>query len=448
MTDNQPRHSIFADESEVYLMQRRLSTKKLPSESSTQSSSSLKREAAPQASQIAKAQTKFINATMGSEIMPDESLAPPLLRSPLYSADVMLMLIPHLIDSMPGRVPDDSWSWKSIELSDKEPMKREKRYWIVHHMLETEQNYLDDLKLITRFFRKTLLEEKIITEMSSKIAFEGMDEILETHTRFLNEIETAVLQGEQTPLSMTCINEMEKVYGKFIAGYSLSQREIREIGKQQDYERFATDIMVTPVSRLPRYVLLLKDLKKDTPVDHPDSKDLELALEEVQKLVKYIDNLKRQEEEKTNLFETYNSTTNCPVQLLNGRRRLVVQYDVTEIKERKTYRVAVCSDLIMVTLAERRKKPERVDSKDKPYKFVCWLDLKECKIEDSVPGEIQVLRVNHYPSGEQNSLTRFELDTPAHFKTNGSVWLFKVEDPGEYRKMIGAVQSCQLGLES
>ncbi|KAJ1568383.1 hypothetical protein HK096_006689, partial [Nowakowskiella sp. JEL0078] len=139
--------------------------------------------------------------------------------------------------------------------------------------------------------------------------------------------------------------------------------------------------MIAPVKRTTHYPLLLKDLKKCTSVGHPDEHDLELAFVAMESLAQSVDSIKHQEEEKTDLYNAYHSTVNCPLQLLNARRRLLMQYDVTD-KDKRPYHIAICSDLIMLTQSQalKKKKLEQNEMNEKPWKFICWLDLKECTV--------------------------------------------------------------------
>lgn len=102
-----------------------------------------------------------------------ESLDPPLLRSPLYSADTMVLLCPHLIDSIGGSLPPDAWEWESTILtssvtpakSDIKLVRRDdkqlsdaiaahltasndKRGHIIAELYKTEMNYCRDLDII------------------------------------------------------------------------------------------------------------------------------------------------------------------------------------------------------------------------------------------------------------------------------------------------------------
>ena len=48
-----------------------------------------------------------------------------------------------------------------------------------------------------------------------------------------------------------------------------------------------------PVQRIPRYEMLLKELCKTTPDDHPDHKDLQAALSSIKQAAQGINEAKR-----------------------------------------------------------------------------------------------------------------------------------------------------------
>ncbi|RKO90279.1 hypothetical protein BDK51DRAFT_50346 [Blyttiomyces helicus] len=54
-----------------------------------------------------------------------------------------------------------------------------------------------------------------------------------------------------------------------------------------------TDLLITPVQRPPRYLLLLKELLKRTPPSHPDHADLRLAISKMERAVTRINELER-----------------------------------------------------------------------------------------------------------------------------------------------------------
>lgn len=80
------------------------------------------------------------------------------------------------------------------------------------------------------------------------------------------------------PLACDLVDEYKKTKPAFAAFVS-------EIGKMQQY-RFLSleDYMIKPIQRLPKYVLLLKELLKNTHTSHPDYQNVKKALEQFEEV--------------------------------------------------------------------------------------------------------------------------------------------------------------------
>jgi hypothetical protein len=57
-----------------------------------------------------------------------------------------------------------------------------------------------------------------------------------------------------------------------------------------------TSYLIMPIQRIPRYVLLLSDLFKNTPEDHKDYEDLKKALAKMESVAEYVNTKKREAE--------------------------------------------------------------------------------------------------------------------------------------------------------
>jgi len=57
------------------------------------------------------------------------------------------------------------------------------------------------------------------------------------------------------------------------------------------------------VQRIPRYELLLKELLKNTPEDHPDHVPLETALEQVRNVATVLNEKHREQKSRTRVLE-------------------------------------------------------------------------------------------------------------------------------------------------
>ena len=76
-----------------------------------------------------------------------------------------------------------------------------------------------------------------------------------------------------------------------------------------------TDLLIMPIQRIARYVLLLQDLKKHVSTEHPHYRLLEKAVDGMKSLANSVNEVKRKEEEMTRLFEVQKTIQECPVRL-------------------------------------------------------------------------------------------------------------------------------------
>eukprot|EP01111_Echinosteliopsis_oligospora_P011941 TRINITY_DN4042_c0_g1_i2.p1 TRINITY_DN4042_c0_g1~~TRINITY_DN4042_c0_g1_i2.p1 ORF type:complete len:130 (-),score=17.79 TRINITY_DN4042_c0_g1_i2:10-399(-) len=71
-------------------------------------------------------------------------------------------------------------------------------------------------------------------------------------------------------------------------------QEIRNCLKNPDLDcKDLVDFLILPVQRIPRYVMLLQDLRKYTPSSHPDFTPLQEALVKMKEFATNINQMKR-----------------------------------------------------------------------------------------------------------------------------------------------------------
>jgi hypothetical protein len=73
------------------------------------------------------------------------------------------------------------------------------------------------------------------------------------------------------------------------------------------------DLVVLPIQRIPRYVLLLEDMARSTPLRHPDYQPLITALEKMKTVAQYVNERKRDSENLQNVLKIQNILTNYNV---------------------------------------------------------------------------------------------------------------------------------------
>jgi hypothetical protein len=120
---------------------------------------------------------------------------------------------------------------------------------------------------------------------------------------------------------------------------------------------------------------------KKTPLSHPDYQSLNQAHEAFKTLADLVNEKKRQEEERTGLFQAFSSTKNCPANLVSAKRRWVVTIKAIEMKTKKEISLMIFSDLLMVTVPNPKSLFGSTGD-HYTHRFVRWMDLLEIDFDD------------------------------------------------------------------
>lgn len=177
-----------------------------------------------------------------------------------------------------------------------------------------------------------------------------------------------------------------KLYRHYINGYKdATETVIRcrhqypEFGKYLDslekkpemHGNKLSDVLITPVQRLPRYVLLLKDMINSTPSTHPDKQYVEDAYTLVKELADYVnkmkevaDNILELQKLQKKFFGYTGKLDSLPT------RRFIKDRPITINKEK--VRMWIFDDMALIT------KPEPKDGD--VYKYRYQIDFQTSKI--------------------------------------------------------------------
>uniref|UniRef100_G1T3T5 Phosphatidylinositol 3,4,5-trisphosphate-dependent Rac exchanger 1 protein n=1 Tax=Oryctolagus cuniculus TaxID=9986 RepID=G1T3T5_RABIT len=189
--------------------------------------------------------------------------------------------------------------------------------------------------------------EKGLTEENVKVLFSNIEDILEVHKDFLAALEYC-LQPEpqsQHELGNVFLKFKDKfcVYEEYCSNHEKALRLLVELNKIPTVRAFllscmllggrkTTDIplegyLLSPIQRICKYPLLLKELAKRTPGKHPDHPAVQSALQAMKTVCSNINETKRQMEKLEALeqlqshiegWEGSNLTDICTQLLLQG----------------------------------------------------------------------------------------------------------------------------------
>lgn len=92
--------------------------------------------------------------------------------------------------------------------------------------------------------------------------------------------------------------------------------------------------LVTPVQRIPRYKMLLEDMYKHTPSDHPDYHSLNRALSLISDIASFVNETIRDHETMLKTVEIQKSMTGLKIDLLSPGRRFIKRGKVLKVSRR------------------------------------------------------------------------------------------------------------------
>ncbi|KAI6074981.1 phosphatidylinositol 3,4,5-trisphosphate-dependent Rac exchanger 2 protein [Aix galericulata] len=202
--------------------------------------------------------------------------------------------------------------------------------------------------------------DKNVTEETVKMLFSNIEDILVVHKNFLSLVEEC-LQPEPSAQHEvgTCFlhyKEKFRIYDEYCSNHEKAQKVLLDLNKIRTVRTFLlncmllggrknTDVplegyLVTPIQRICKYPLLLKELLKRTPRKHSDYAALMEALQAMKAVCSNINEAKRQMEKLEFLeewqshvegWEGSNITDTCTEMLRSG---LLLKISAGNIQER------------------------------------------------------------------------------------------------------------------
>ncbi|XP_053208339.1 rho guanine nucleotide exchange factor 10-like [Panonychus citri] len=193
-----------------------------------------------------------------------------------------------------------------------------KRRYIVGSIVDSENSYINSLHRLINEFKKPMEESTppILSQNKINTIFYRVEQILQCHTIFGIALSQCVREwDEKEKIGDVFINSFSKsmvldIYSEFINNFTNAMETARKASKSksafaqflQGKATYSPDrlsffgLMVKPVQRFPQFILLLDDLLKHTPSDHPDRMSLQLALTQLESLADRLNERKRDSE--------------------------------------------------------------------------------------------------------------------------------------------------------
>jgi hypothetical protein len=225
---------------------------------------------------------------------------------------------------------------------------REKRKNTCKEMLSTEETYVRTLDVLVNKIRVSMGAQSfrvavpILSDADLKVLFPAsLNMLLSAHQAWLAQLRERELQWGPA----TCVGDLFlqlspylKMYIVYVSNFELSTLKIREL-KKKPGSTFAANVqtvfanlgdpsndlasmLVTPVQRIPRYVMMLKDLLKLTSPQHPDYNNLLKAVKIMTDTTVLVDRKAEDAKNAQKVLEVADSIVDSPLSIVQPNRKV------------------------------------------------------------------------------------------------------------------------------
>ncbi|XP_060226727.1 intersectin-1 isoform X3 [Meriones unguiculatus] len=329
---------------------------------------------------------------------------------------------------------DPSQQWCSdLHLLDMLTPTERKRQGYIHELIVTEENYVNDLQLVTEIFQKPLMESELLTEKEVAMIFVNWKELIMCNIKLLKALRVRKkMSGEKMPVKMigdilsAQLPHMQP-YIRFCScqlnGAALIQQKTDEAPDFKEFvKRLAMDprckgmplssFILKPMQRVTRYPLIIKNILENTPENHPDHSHLKHALEKAEELCSQVNEGVREKENSDRLEWiqahvqceglseqlVFNSVTNCL-----GPRKFLHSGKLYKAKSSKELYGFLFNDFLLLTQVTKPLGSSGTDKVFSPksnlqykmYKTPIFLNEVLVKLPTDPSGDEPIFHISH-----------------------------------------------------
>ncbi|XP_068862610.1 intersectin-1 isoform X3 [Aphelocoma coerulescens] len=343
---------------------------------------------------------------------------------------------------------DPSQQWcADLHLLDMLTPTERKRQGYIHELIVTEENYVNDLQLVTEIFQKPLMESELVTEKEVAMIFVNWKELIMCNIKLLKSGSLSnprallllralrvrkKMSGEKMPVKMigdilTAQLPHMQPYIRFCScqlnGAALIQQKTDEVPEFKEFvKRLAMDprckgmplssFLLKPMQRVTRYPLIIKNIIENTPENHPDHSHLKHALEKAEELCSQVNEGVREKENSDRLEWiqahvqceglseqlVFNSVTNCL-----GPRKFLHSGKLYKAKSNKELYGFLFNDFLLLTQIIKPLGSSGTDKVFSPksnlqykmYKTPIFLNEVLVKLPTDPSGDEPIFHISH-----------------------------------------------------
>ncbi|KAL7720063.1 DH domain-containing protein [Entamoeba marina] len=248
-------------------------------------------------------------------------------------------------------------------------IKKTQAKQIVEELVTTEIDYCLLLKKIVEEIQPTL--ELVLSESDSVNIFLNIADISRIQIQFLWMLETRWKSEKDSDwvqladiFEAYLTKEMKNIYCYYLNRFDAANELFSRLKKTKDVKKLVSELgskhifiptfLILPVQRLPRYLLLIKTLLKNTPQDHTEHQELVKVESMVNDVVHWLNENKREYENKCSL-EKWSQETELEEDL---NRSFIAEFHQIVVKRKKStglITIVIFNDIALFLIQKKMK---------------------------------------------------------------------------------------------
>lgn len=288
-----------------------------------------------------------------------------------------------------------------------------KRFKILIELVATEKTYTSSLRKMLKYYKEPL--KSILSELEIASIFSISELIYDFHCSLLSGLTERVEKWDEEVLIGGFLIQMVsflRSYSAYVNNYTLAIKVMSQCEEQPQFQEMMESLkntladdgmklqslysyLIMPIQRIPRYLLLLDDLRSHTTDDHPDAAHLQTATSIISDIATYIDAKRSAYEQGQRMAALSLSILGVPPDqsVLKPNRTLIWEGPLL-FKDRgtKVY-LFLFSDAIFVTKLTKNRK-SRISFQSRPLSgsFDGTLPRSGSRLSSSSPQQVQNYR--------------------------------------------------------
>jgi len=290
---------------------------------------------------------------------------------------------------------------------------------ILDELLETEESYVNNLNTLQQHFITPLEKSNSLTESELFSLVSNWAELVAFHADFFVALTKKAKEwSDMTPIFdlFEEFSQRLSIYKPYMANYNRSSLHLLYLCKKsgatqrivkgfEEYMKRTTrlpieSVFIMPIQRIPRYILLLKEMKKYTFESHPDYEGLPKVATEIENILLELNkHIKKGEQEEIKKVQTIFESVEGDLHLaIDPQSRLLRETSMTikemslnknekaamkQLKEKSAYLCHLFADSFLICKYNK-------GNEEKPYRLEhFWMTEEISHLEIEEPSKMK-----------------------------------------------------------